>query len=76
MPADIALDADYMTEWLRRIALMGLPGPRTLKKFDQQIVAGDENPIIVVHKLENPKALFPFIKQSCLDRRSKSNATR
>jgi hypothetical protein len=28
IPADVALDADYVTEWLRREALAGLPGIR------------------------------------------------
>ncbi|HEV2711016.1 MAG TPA: hypothetical protein VGU67_12435 [Edaphobacter sp.] len=76
MPADIALDTVYMTESMRRIALMGLPGTGTLKEFDQQIVKGAENPVFVVHKMENPEAYFPFIKQSCLDRKSNGNAPR
>ena len=73
MPADIALDVDYMTESLRRIALTGLPGAGTLKEFDQQLVKGDENPISVVPKLGDAKAFFPFIKQNCLDRKSHSD---
>jgi hypothetical protein len=70
MPADIALDVDYMTELLRREALAGMPAARTLKEFDQQIVSGAESPVFVVPKLEDPKAFFPFIKQNCLDRKS------
>jgi len=46
VPADIALDADYMTESLRRIALAGLPGAGALKEFDDQIVNGAENPVL------------------------------
>jgi hypothetical protein len=73
MPADIALDVDYMTDMLRREALRGLPVAGKLKDFDQQIVKGNEDPIFVVAKLENPKVFFPFIKQNCLDRKSNSN---
>jgi hypothetical protein len=73
MPADIALDVDYMTESLRREALAGLPGAGALKEFDQQIVNGAENPVIVVPKLPDPKSFFPFIKQNCLDRKSRSS---
>jgi hypothetical protein len=70
MPADIALDADYTTELLRRETLAGMPGAGTLEKFDQQIVSGAEHPVFVVPKVEDPKAFFPFIKQNCLDRES------
>jgi len=73
MPADIALDVDYMAESLRREALAGLPGAGTLKEFDQQIVNGAENPVVVVPKLPDAKAFFPFIKQNCLDRKSRSS---
>jgi hypothetical protein len=73
IPADIALDAGYMTELLRRETLAGMPGAGTLKKFDQQIVSGAESPVFVVPKLADPKAFFPFIKQNCLDRKSGSS---
>jgi hypothetical protein len=72
MPADIALDADYMKESQRRMALAGIPGTGTLKDLDQQIVNGAESPVFVVPKLEDLKAYFPFIKQNCLDRNSRS----
>ena len=75
IPADIALDVDYVTEWLRREALAGLPGAETLKDFDQQIVNGAENPVFVVPKLEDPKAFFPFIKQNCLDRKNRTSTS-
>ena len=70
MPADIALDFDYMTELLRRETLAGMPAARTLKDFEQQIVTGAESPVFAVPKVEDPKAFFPFIKQNCLDRKS------
>jgi hypothetical protein len=72
MPADIALDVEYITELRRRMVLGGLPVAETLKDFDQQTVKGNENPLFVVPKLENPKAFFPFIKQNCLDRKNNS----
>jgi hypothetical protein len=73
MPADIALDADYTTELLRRETLAGMPGAGTLEKFDQQIVSGAESPVLVVPKLPDFKPYFPMIKQNCLDRKSISN---
>jgi hypothetical protein len=75
VPADIALDVNYMTELHRREVLMGLPGSATwtLKESDQQIVNGAENPVFVVPKLEDPKPYFPFIRQNCLARKG-SNA--
>ena len=74
IPADIALDVDYVTESRRREALAGLPGAGALKEFDQQIVNSAENPVFIVPKLPDPKAFFPFIKQNCLDRKSRSSA--
>ena len=74
IPADIALDVDYMTELLRRETLAGMPGARTLKEFDQQIVSGAESPVLVVPKLPDFKPYFPMIKQNCLDRKSSSSA--
>jgi hypothetical protein len=70
MPADIALDSDYMTELLRRMALMGLPGVGTRKEFDQQVVSSAENPVLVVPKQADFKAYFPFIRQNCLAHRN------
>ena len=72
LPADIALDTDYVTESLRREALAGLPGAGTLQKFDRQIVSSAANPVLAVPKLADPKAFFPFIKQNCLARKSLS----
>ena len=48
MPADIALDVDYLTELLRRMALAGLPGggAGTLKEFDEQIVRAPNTPYL------------------------------
>lgn len=73
IPADIALDVDYVTEWLRREALAGLPGAGALKEFNQQIVNGAGNPLFIVPTVPDPKAFFPFIKQNCLDRKSRTS---
>jgi hypothetical protein len=51
-----------------------MPGARTLKEFDQQIVSGAESPVLVVPKLPDFKPYFPMIKQNCLDRKSISKA--
>ena len=40
LPADIALDRTYRSEWLRRMKLVGMPGPSTLEELDAQTVAG------------------------------------
>lgn len=74
MPADIALDSVYMTELLRRMALMGLPEVGTLKEFDQQVVNGAGNSVLVVPKATDFEAYFPFIRQNCLDLKNHSNA--
>ena len=74
IPADIALDVDYMKESQRRMALAGIPGAGTLKDVDQQIVNGAENPVVTVPKAIDFKAYLPFIRQNCLDRRDHSNA--
>lgn len=75
MPADIALDSVYMTELLRRMRLMGMPEVGTLKEFNQQVVNNAGNPVLLVPKVTDFKAYFPFIQQNCLDRKSHSNAT-
>ena len=69
MPANIALDRVYMTEWLRRMHVVGMPGPSTLEDLDAQIVgsAGQEPSTTRTH---THQALSPELKakirQSCL----------
>lgn len=49
MPADIALDADYMAELQRREALIGLPpgeSPKSQREFSDEIVQDAQNPIL------------------------------
>jgi hypothetical protein len=66
MPADIALDADYMAELRRREALIGLPpgeSPKSQKEFSGEIVPEAQNPILEgAPKLPDAKG----IEQSCL----------
>jgi hypothetical protein len=74
VPADIALDFDYMTELHRREVLMGLPGSAawTLKESEQRMMNSAENPVFAVPKLEDPTPYFPFIRQNCLERKNSS----
>ncbi len=71
MPADIALDGDYVSEWLRREALMGLSGPKTLKEFDQQIVNGAGSPLFPV--VPDLSSITQSIIRGCLERNSHSS---
>jgi hypothetical protein len=70
MPADIALDVDYRTESLRRLALYpGAPGGTTLQELNQQILKEAENPIFVVPAPSDPKPVV----QDCLDHKNRNN---
>jgi hypothetical protein len=65
MPADIALDADYMTELRRRESLIGFPGDssKSQKEFNDEIVQEAQNSILEgAPKLPDAKE----IEQSCL----------
>jgi len=49
MPADIALDTDYMAELRRRESLMGFPpgeSAKSQKEFSDEIVQDAQNPIL------------------------------
>jgi hypothetical protein len=70
VPADIGLDTTYMTEWLRRLKVSGLPGPSTLDELNRQIVAGAVDPIVVTQRNPDAKEIYPFIRQNCIDRKS------
>ncbi len=69
IPADIALDHVYRSEWLRRLKASGLPGPSTLEEVDAEIVASAADPIILTPKNPDSKELYPMIKQGCLMRK-------
>lgn len=62
IPADIALDTAYMTEWLRRRSLI-LP-PLTLEVFDQHEVKGAQNPLLPV--IPNTNAIMQSVIRGCL----------
>jgi hypothetical protein len=70
LPADIALDRAYRSEWLRRMKLVGMPGPSAPEEMDAQIVASAADPIM------SPAPRHPVseemkarIKQDCLSSR-------
>jgi hypothetical protein len=71
MPADIALDADYRKEVLRRVVLTGPPGMPAIPKEerDAEIVKSAEHPILEMPPPPDPKAM----KQSCLDRKKQAS---
>jgi len=73
MPADIALDADYMNELRRREAIIGEPEATTMtqKEEDESIVKSAENPF-----LEWPKPsekIISALTKSCLDQKKQSS---
>ncbi len=67
LPADIALDRAYRAEWLRRMKLVGLPGPSTLEEMDAQIVANAAHPVLT-HAPREPvsQEMKLRIRQGCL----------
>ncbi|HLZ43187.1 MAG TPA: hypothetical protein VKQ11_19625 [Candidatus Sulfotelmatobacter sp.] len=71
MPADIALDADYMTELRRRASLMISPGlSKSQKELSDEVVQEAENPILEgAPKPADAKKL----RQSCLDARKQGS---
>jgi hypothetical protein len=75
VPADIALDHTYMTELQWRKSLAGLPGVGTVADLDQQIVNGAASPVLVIPKLADAKAFFPFVRQSCLARKTATTSS-
>jgi hypothetical protein len=66
MPADIALDADYMAELQRRESLIGFPpgeSSKSQKEFSNEVVQDAQNPILEgAPKPPDANA----IEQSCL----------
>ena len=69
MPADIALDADYMAELARRDTMGGFSMIGTLKEFDQRILNTAENPLLGFKQADTNA-----ITQRCLDRKAQSSA--
>jgi hypothetical protein len=73
MPADIALDADYMKEMHRRDTLIGDPEAttKTQKELDESIVKSAETPLIQWPKPPDSKVVAA-ITQSCLEQKKQS----
>ena len=70
MPADIALDSDYMEELHRRDASIPEPEATTKsqKELDQDIVKSAETPMIEWPKPPDSK-IVAAIKQSCIEQK-------
>ncbi len=72
MPADIALDTDYMTELQRRESFAGFPGAttRTLEESNRQIVKSASNPLLATP----PPPDLKRDAKNCLDRKNSNTA--
>ncbi len=70
LPASIALDRTYRSEWLRRMILVGMPGPSTLEEVDAQIIAsaGNEPKAVPPTRHSLSQETKASIRQSCLSR--------
>lgn len=67
LPADIALDRAYRSEWLRRMKLVGMPGPSTPEEMDAEIVAEAANPVLTpVPSRPVSQEMKSKIRQDCL----------
>ena len=68
LPASIALDRVYRSEWLRRMKLVGMPGPSTLDELDAQIVAsaGQEPMAAPPSNHSISPEIKARVRQSCL----------
>jgi hypothetical protein len=70
LPADIALDRAYRSEWLRRMKFVGLPAPSTLEELDAQIVARAGEPMAVPPTRRSVSQEMKLrIRQDCLSRK-------
>jgi len=71
VPADVALDDDYLTKVMERAKLGGYPGASnwTLERARQQTIKAAEHPLSGVPKNPDPALL----KQNCLARKSANN---
>jgi len=70
LPADIALDHAYRSEWLRRMKLVGLPGPSTLEEVDAQIVSSAADPMLTPPPRQSAsQEMELMIRQDCLSRK-------
>ena len=74
IPADIALDADYMKELRRRELLEGDPDASTMtaKEYEQDIVGAAERPLVDLFQRPD-KRVIASIHQACLEHRAQAN---
>ncbi len=72
IPANVALDAAYTSELIRRNNVVGIPGPQTVAEWNQQSITNASNPILPVERLPDAKEFYPMIRQLCLERTKKS----
>jgi hypothetical protein len=70
IPADVALDSNYMAKWLWRKALI-LPPAETLQEFDQQAVNGGGNPIFPA--MPDLNSIIQSVIQGCLEHQNHGN---
>jgi hypothetical protein len=70
VPADIALDRAYRSEWLRRMKFVGLPAPSTLEELDAQMVAHAGEPMAIppTRQLVSQEKKLRM-RQDCLSRK-------
>lgn len=73
IPAEAALDTDYMKKWLWRAALI-TPPLETLEQFNRQAINGASNPLLPV--MPDIKAIMQSVIQGCLAHKSRGNAPR
>jgi len=70
LPADIALDRAYRSEWFRRIRLVGLPGPSTLEEIDAEVVASAAESMLTPPPRQSVSQEMRLrIRQDCLSRK-------
>jgi len=70
LPADIALDRAYRSEWLHRMKLVGPPGPSSLEELDAEIVESAADPMLPPPSRQPvSKEMKLKIRQGCLSRK-------
>ena len=69
LPADIALDRAYRAEWLRRMKLVGFPGPASPDELDAQTIAGAADPVLRQAPKSATSGIIAYLKKDCLSRK-------
>jgi hypothetical protein len=67
IPADIALDVDYIKALRTRGPLLMGKEPASLDEFNQQLISGAEDPLLSTPGPPDPKEIQQAV-QGCLDR--------